>query len=139
MTGNVQLNSVNRKLFELGEAIGLIWDRLGKNKNGVMFIHNKHTEASVGGWLADQLNGDVIRYTVDADCKGFPHRCQALLQCVQDNQLGEVEVLLSSFPEYPLERGGEGTGQVTDTEDTVIWQTPLPALSMHPKLELTEF
>jgi hypothetical protein len=80
-----------------------------------------------------------LRYTVDADCKGFPHRCQALLQCVQDNQLGEVEVLLSSFPEYPLERGGEGTGQVTDTKDTVIWQTPLPALSMHPKLELTEF
>lgn len=66
---------------------------------------------------------------------GIPHRCQALLQCVQDNQLGKVEVLLSSFPEYPLERGGEGRGQ----EELLIWQTPLPALSMHPKLELTQY
>lgn len=32
------------------------------------------------------------------------HPCQALLQSVQDDKLREVEVLFSSFPNYPLGR-----------------------------------
>lgn len=32
------------------------------------------------------------------------HPRQALLQCVQDDELGEVEVLLRSFSKYPLQR-----------------------------------
>jgi len=33
---------------------------------------------------------------------GATHPCQTLLQCVQDNQLGEVEVFFGSFAENPL-------------------------------------